>query len=118
MAFIQSSKKLKVMPKDKLKDKIIEALKRVYDPELAVNVYDLGLIYDITITPQKKAHILMTLTTPFCPFADFFPIEVETAVREIPEITDVTTEITFDPPWEQDMMSDEAKLELGFTIEL
>jgi FeS assembly SUF system protein len=109
------------MPKTKnnnLKNQIIKALKKVYDPELAVNVYDLGLIYDITITPQKKAHILMTLTTPFCPFADMFPIEIETAVREIPEITDVEVEITFDPPWDQEMMSDDAKLELGFTIEL
>ncbi len=98
---------------DELKERIIGKLKLVYDPEIPVNIYDLGLIYDIQITEAMEAVILMTLTAPNCPEAEGIPIEVEMMVREIPEIKAVKTLITFDPPWDQSMLSDEAKLELN-----
>ncbi|HXA02995.1 MAG TPA: SUF system Fe-S cluster assembly protein [Cytophagaceae bacterium] len=97
-----------------LKDKVIEAIKLVYDPEIPVNVFDLGLIYDIQIYPVKNIHVLMTLTSPSCPSAGEIPGNVEAKIREIEGISDVHVELTFDPPYTQDMMSDAAKLELGF----
>lgn len=99
-----------------LKEEIIEALKTVYDPEIAINIYDLGLIYGVNIDDKNNVKVTMTLTTPNCPVAETFPIEVETRVREVKETEDVEVEVVFEPPWTQDMMSEDAKLELGFTL--
>jgi FeS assembly SUF system protein len=96
-----------------LKEKVVQALKMVYDPEIPVDVYELGLIYEINIFPVNNVFILMTLTSPACPAAEMIPGDVEAKVKAIPEVNDVTVEITFDPPYTQDMMSDVAKLELG-----
>jgi FeS assembly SUF system protein len=97
-----------------LGDKIIGVLKEIYDPEIPVDIYELGLIYDVLVNEDNEAKILMTLTSPNCPVAETLPVEVEEKVKEIPEIKDCEVEITFDPPWSQDLMSEEAKLELGF----
>lgn len=97
-----------------LKNKVVEAIKMVYDPEIPVNIFDLGLIYDINIFPVNNVFVLMTLTSPSCPAAGQIPGEVEAKVREVEGVNDVTVELTFDPPYTQDMMSEEAKLELGF----
>jgi FeS assembly SUF system protein len=97
-----------------LKNKVIEAIKLVYDPEIPVNIFDLGLIYDIQVYPVNNIHVLMTLTSPSCPSAGEIPGNVEAKIREIEGISDVHVELTFDPPYTQDMMSDAAKLELGF----
>ena len=96
-----------------LKEKVIQALKMVYDPEIPVDVYELGLIYEINIFPINNVYILMTLTSPACPAAEMIPGDVEAKVKSIPGVNDVTVEITFDPPYSQDMMSEVAKLELG-----
>lgn len=95
-------------------DRVIDAIRMVYDPEIPVNVYEMGLIYKIDITPPDQVHILMTLTTPNCPSAQTLPAEVETMVCSLPEVGNATVEITFEPPYTMDMMSDAAKLELGF----
>jgi FeS assembly SUF system protein len=97
-----------------LKIKVIEAIKQVYDPEIPVDVYELGLIYDIKVFPVNNVFVLMTLTSPACPSAEEIPGEVEARVREIEGVADVSVELTFDPPYTQEMMSEEAKLELGF----
>ena len=97
-----------------LKEKIVDAIKTVYDPEIPVDVYELGLIYEINVYPVDNVYILMTLTSPSCPAAEVIPVEVEEKVKTIPEINDVKVEITFDAPYTQDMMSEAAKLELGF----
>ena len=96
-----------------LRDKIIAALRTVYDPEIPLNLYDLGLIYDITIDANNAVSINMTLTTPHCPVAESMPGRVECAVREIKEIDEVNVQLVWDPPWDKDRMSDEAKLTLG-----
>ena len=101
-----------------LKEQIIEALKTVYDPEIAINVYDLGLIYGVDVDKENNVEVTMTLTTPNCPVAETFPIEVETRVREVEGVNDVVVEVVFEPPWTQDMMTEDAKLELGFMLEL
>ena len=98
---------------NELKEKVVQALKMVYDPEIPVDVYELGLIYEINIFPINNVFILMTLTSPACPAAEMIPGDVEAKVKSIPEVNDVTVEITFDPPYTQDMMSEVAKLELG-----
>ncbi|MBL7865726.1 MAG: SUF system Fe-S cluster assembly protein [Cyclobacteriaceae bacterium] len=97
-----------------LRDKVLAALKTVYDPEIPVDIYELGLIYEIQIFPLNNIHIVMTLTSPSCPSAEVIPSEVEQKVKAIPGVNDVTVEITWDPPYSQDMMSEAAKLELGF----
>jgi FeS assembly SUF system protein len=97
-----------------LRDKVLEAIKSVYDPEIPVNVYDLGLIYEINIFPINNVFILMTLTSPACPAAESLPGEVEQKLKAIEGVADVKVEITFDPPYSQDMMTEAAKLELGF----
>jgi FeS assembly SUF system protein len=97
-----------------LQDKIIQALKTVYDPEIPVDIYELGLIYEIKIYPINNVFILMTLTSPACPSAEAIPSEVESKIKTLEEVNDVTVEVTFDPPYSQEMMSDVAKLELGF----
>ncbi len=96
-----------------LGDKIVNVLKTIYDPEIPVDIYELGLIYDVFVNEDDEVKILMTLTTPNCPVAETLPVEVEEKVKSLDEVKDATVEITFDPPWSQDLMSEEAKLELG-----
>ena len=96
-----------------LEAKIIEEIKTIFDPEIPVNIYELGLIYEIKID-DNKVNILMTLTSPNCPVADSLPIEVQEKVKNIEEVESAEVELTFDPPWDQEMLSEEAKLELGF----
>ena len=96
-----------------LKDQVIAALRKVYDPEMPVNIYELGLIYEANVDAEGCARIRMTLTAPNCPVAGTLPAEVERAVRAVPGITDVKLELTFDPPWTKDRMSEAAKLALG-----
>ena len=96
-----------------LYEAVIEALKDIYDPEIPVNIYDLGLIYDVEITPENHAKVKMTLTTPHCPVAESMPGEVELRVGAVPGIGDAEVELVWDPPWDPQKMSDEARLELG-----
>lgn len=98
----------------KLEGEIIKALKQVYDPEIPVNVYDLGLIYKLDIDENKNCEITMTLTAPNCPIVDQIIDQVKDSVAEITEIEKVIVNLVFDPPWGMEMMSDEAKLELGY----
>jgi FeS assembly SUF system protein len=100
-------------PGGDLYEQVIEALKEIYDPEIPVNIYDLGLIYDVQISPENHAKVLMTLTTPHCPVAESMPGEVELRVGAVPGIGDAEVELVWDPPWDPQKMSDEAKLELG-----
>jgi len=100
--------------KQELEAKIIEEVKTIYDPEIPVNIYELGLIYEINIDNDNKVRVLMTLTSPNCPVAESLPIEVKEKVKNIDGVEDAEVELTFDPPWDQDMLSEEAKLELGF----
>ena len=97
-----------------LKDKVIKEIKKIYDPEIPVNIYELGLIYDVFVNEDNEVKILMTLTTPNCPVAETLPQEVEEKIKSIDEVKTAEVEITFDPPWTKDLMSEEAKLELGF----
>ena len=97
-----------------LKEKVVMAIKEVYDPEIPVDVYELGLIYEINIFPINNVHILMTLTSPACPSAEAIPDEIKMKVKEVEELNDVEVEVTFDPPYATDMMSEAARLELGF----
>ena len=97
-----------------LRDKVVQAIKTVYDPEIPVDVYELGLIYEINVYPVNNVYVQMTLTSPSCPSAEVIPCEVEQKIKAIEGINDVKVEITFDPPYTQDMMSEAAKLELGF----
>ena len=96
-----------------LKDQVITEIKKIYDPEIPVNIYELGLIYDIMINEDFDVKIMMTLTTPNCPVAETLPVDVEEKVKTVEGVNDVKVEITFEPAWSQDLMSDEAKLELG-----
>ncbi len=102
------------MNEQELKDKVIEALKTIYDPEIPVDVYELGLIYDIKIFPVNNVYLLMTLTSPSCPSAEAIPVEIEQKIKSIEGVSDVSVELTFDPPYSTEMMSEVAKLELGF----
>ncbi len=97
-----------------LKDKVLAAIKTVYDPEIPVDIYELGLIYEISLYPVNNVFVLMTLTSPSCPSAEAIPGEVEQKIKAIEGVNDVKVEITFDPPYSQEMMSEAAKLELGF----
>jgi FeS assembly SUF system protein len=96
-----------------IREDIVAALKKVYDPEMPVNIYELGLIYSLTVDDAGSAAIRMTLTAPNCPVAGTMPGEVERAVRAVPGVSDVKLELTFDPPWSKDRMSEAAKLALG-----
>ncbi len=96
-----------------LGDKIVRVLKTIFDPEIPVDIYELGLIYDVFVNEDFDVKILMTLTTPNCPVAETLPLEVEEKVKSLNEVKNAEVEITFDPPWTQDLMSEEAKLELG-----
>lgn len=98
---------------EELGDKIVRVVKTIYDPEIPVDIYELGLIYDVFISEENDVKILMTLTSPNCPVAESLPLEVEEKIKTLEEINDCEVEITFDPPWEKEMMSEEAKLELG-----
>ena len=96
-----------------LGEKIVGVLKTIYDPEIPVDIYELGLIYDVFVNEDYDVKILMTLTTPNCPVAESLPMEVEEKVKSLDAVKDAEVEITFDPPWTQDLMSEEAKLQLG-----
>ena len=93
---------------------VVDVLMTIYDPEIPVNIYELGLIYDVQVSDLGDVKILMTLTTPNCPVAETLPIEIEDKVKSVDKIRDCKVKITFDPPWDKEMMSEEAKLELGF----
>lgn len=99
--------------KQVLEEKVIEALKNCYDPEIPVNIFELGLIYEIGIDDEANVEMKTTLTSPACPVAGSLPGEVESRVRNIPEVNDVKVKLVWNPPWDKDMMSDAAKLELG-----
>ncbi|MDR9397611.1 SUF system Fe-S cluster assembly protein [Salibacter sp.] len=101
------------MDKKKLEEDIIEMLKTVFDPEIPVDIYELGLIYEINVRDDANVEVLMTLTTPNCPVAESLPQEVEDKVAKVEGVNNAAVTITFEPPWEQEMMSEEAKLELG-----
>ncbi len=96
-----------------LGEEIVKKLKTIYDPEIPVDIYELGLIYDVMVNEDYEVKILMTLTSPNCPVAETLPLEVEEKVKTIEHVKDAEVEITFDPPWSKDLMSEEAKLELG-----
>lgn len=97
-----------------LKEQIVEQLRTVYDPEIPVDIYQLGLVYEVNVLEGGKAHILMTLTAPACPAAEIIPEEVKQKTLGVHGIEEAEVELTFDPPWTKDMMSEEAQLELGF----
>jgi len=96
-----------------LRDRVIEVLQTVYDPEIPVNIWEVGLIYEVTIDDGANVHILMTLTSPMCPVAESLPPEVEEKVAALAGVASARVEITWDPPWDPEMMSEAAKLELG-----
>ena len=96
-----------------LHSRIIEALRTIYDPEIPVNIYEIGLVYEVSVSPEGAAHILMTLTSPTCPVAESLPPEVERTVAAVEGVSSAKVEITWDPPWDPEMMSEAAKLELG-----
>ena len=100
--------------KENLRDEVVAAIKTVYDPEIPVDIYELGLIYEINVFPVNNAYVLMTLTSPSCPAAEVIPDEAKQKIQAIDGVNDVEIELTFDPPYTMEMMSEEAKLELGF----
>jgi FeS assembly SUF system protein len=100
-------------PGGELQEAVIEALKSIYDPEIPVDIYELGLIYDVAISEDGDAVVTMTLTTPHCPVAESMPAEVELRVLSVPGIRDAEVKLVWDPPWDPSKMSDEARLELG-----
>ena len=102
------------MEADNLRDKVTDVIKTIFDPEIPVNIYDLGLIYRVDILPINNVQITMTLTAPSCPAAQSLPIEVDQKVREIDGVNDVHVVVTWDPPWDKSMMSEVAQLELGW----
>lgn len=97
-----------------LEQKIISVLETVYDPEIPVNIYELGMIYEIKVKDNSDVDIVMTLTSPACPVAESLPGEVRAKVKEIEDVNEVNVQLVWEPPWNKDMMSDEAKLNLGF----
>ena len=107
------SEETTVIDTQELGEKIVKVLKTIYDPEIPVDIYELGLIYDVFVNEVNEVNILMTLTSPNCPVAETLPVEVEEKVKSLNAVADAVVEITFDPPWTQDLMSEEAKLELG-----
>ena len=102
------------METDVLRDKVVDVIKTIYDPEIPVNIYDLGLIYRVDILPINNVQITMTLTAPSCPAAQSLPIEIDQKLREIEGVNDVHVVVTWDPPWDKTMMSETAQLELGW----
>ena len=97
-----------------LTGKVVEAMRKCYDPEIPVNIYDLGLIYETKVEPTGFVYVKMTLTAPGCPAAGVLPGEVEDRIRVLPTVTDVKVDVVWDPPWTKEMMSEAAKLQLGF----
>ena len=97
-----------------LEQDVIEVLKTIYDPEIPVNIYELGLIYNVNVAEDGHVDVEMTLTTPGCPVAATFPGTVEAAIRQIPNVSEVLVELVWDPPWNREMMSEAARLQLGF----
>jgi FeS assembly SUF system protein len=102
-------KSIEVLERD-----VIDMIRTCYDPEIPVNIYELGLIYGVTINEERDVHVMMTLTSPSCPVAETLPPDVEQKIASVEGVKSAKVEITFEPPWEQSMMSEEAKLELGF----
>lgn len=102
------------MDSSELRDKVLETIKTIFDPEIPVNIYDLGLIYRIDILPINNVQVTMTLTAPSCPAAQSLPVEVDQKVRAIEGVNDVFVSVTWDPPWDKSMMSEVAQLELGW----
>ena len=100
---------------DELNDRIVKAIRKIHDPEIPVNIHDLGLIYDVTVDEQGVAAIRMTLTTPNCPMAEVIPGQVQAAVAAVEGVTSATVELVWEPPWQPEMMSEVARLELDFT---
>ena len=96
-----------------LKDKVITEIKKIYDPEIPVNIYDLGLIYDVKVDEDNNVDVKMTLTTPNCPVAESLPIEVENTVKEVKDVKKVNLELVWDPPWDKSMITEAGKLELN-----
>ena len=109
----KSKQKEKEAARKELKETVIAALRQVYDPEIPINIYDLGLIYRVEVSSKGMVYLDITLTAPGCPVAETFPGMVEAAVRSVPGVFDARVTLVWDPPWNQDNMSDEAKLELG-----
>ena len=101
------------VPVSALKSAVIQGLKTVYDPEIPVNIYDLGLIYDVSVNESGFAHILMTLTTPMCPVADILPLEVRERALMVEGVDDAKVELTWEPPWSMEKMSEEARLQMN-----
>ncbi len=102
-----------IMDTEALKQKVIECLQGIFDPEIPVNIYELGLVYEVTVLPVNNVQIVMTLTSPACPAAQSLPIEVDQKVRLIEGVNDVHVAVTWNPPWDKSMMSEAAQLELG-----
>ena len=98
---------------EELGEKIVKVLKTIYDPEIPVDIYELGLIYDVFVNEDHEVKVIMTLTTPNCPVAESLPQEVQEKVKTVPGVKDAEVELTFDPAWSQELMSEEAKLALG-----
>jgi FeS assembly SUF system protein len=98
---------------EQIRERVIAALKTVYDPEIPVNIFELGLVYDVSVSDAGEANVRMTLTTPMCPVAEELPIEVESKTRSVDGVTSARVDLVWDPPWGMEMMSDAAKLELG-----
>src|SRR6476620_5896127 len=103
-----------MMNTEELKEKVIESIQTIYDPEIPVNIYELGLIYEVSVLPINNVQVVMTLTAPGCPAAQSLPVEVDQKVRQIEGVNDVHVAVTWDPPWDKSMMSEAAQLELGF----
>lgn len=103
----------KKIKKEVLVEQVINALKTIFDPEIPVNIYDLGLIYNVDVDDENHVHIQMTLTSPGCPVAQTFPGTVEQTINQLPEVADTTVELVWEPPWTQERMSEVARLELG-----
>lgn len=102
------------MNKKELENQIIAVIKTIYDPEIPVDIYELGLIYDVRINDEAHVDVDMTLTSPSCPVAETLPVEVEEKITSVDGVTSAKINIVFDPPWSKDMMSEEAQLDLGF----
>jgi FeS assembly SUF system protein len=109
-----TNKKQSLKTEAQIKEEVIEKIKTVFDPELPVNIWELGLIYEVNVVPINNVQVIMTLTAPSCPAAQSLPHDVDQKIREIEGINDVFVEITWSPAWNKDMMSEEARLELGF----
>lgn len=99
---------------EQLEKDVLDIIRTCYDPEIPVNIYELGLIYEINVNENRDVHVLMTLTSPSCPVAETLPPDVESKIAGVDGVNSAKVDITFEPPWEQSMMSEEAKLELGF----